>query len=58
MNKYVLSRRLEQSVLLVGSRIKSSGVSSRTWGQQLRTPDSRKCCDGRKRPNCCSSGVV
>ena len=41
--KYVLSRRLKQSVLLVGSR---TGVSSRLSGQQLRTPDGRKCWAG------------
>ena len=39
-NKYDLSRRLKQSVLLVGSRIKSASESS---GQHLRKSHGRKC---------------
>ena len=36
-------------MLLDGSRIKNPGVSSRPSGQQLRTPDGRKCWAGNGR---------
>jgi len=43
-NRYVLSKRLKQSALMVRSRMKSGREeSSRPWGHQLKRPDSCKC---------------